>query len=101
MIFACGVNTPTVAGIVTTSDVITARQVEQDREHLQQLLSRDDVKQLLEKQGVDSVAASQRVDSMTDAEVRAIAANIDQLPAGAGLTTTELLLIIIIILLII
>lgn len=92
--------TPVSAGIVTTTDLVHSRQIEQERQRLHELLSREDVQRLLETQGVDAVAAKQRVESMTDEEVQTLAAHMDQLPAGAGLSTTQWLLIIIIVIIV-
>ena len=59
------------------------------------------MQQALTARGVDVAAAQQRVASLSDAEVQALAANIDQLPAGGRLSTVQLLLIIIIIILLV
>lgn len=96
-----GFNTPVVAGIVTSHDIINAQQGEPQRDKLLNLLARDDVQQALEIQGVDPVLARQRVASLTESELLAMSQDLDQLPAGGRLSTIEWLLIIIIILLII
>ena len=96
-----GVSTSAHAGIVTSSQIVDAEQMALEREQIRDLLTREDVQQALAAQGVDVNAAKQRVDSMTNAEVQMLAAKMDQLPAGAGLSTIELLLIIIIIILLI
>lgn len=97
-----GVPVSAVADIVTTTDLVTAQQNAKTRAHLNELLARNDVRKALTARGVDVTAAQKRVANMTDAEVQALAANIDQLPAGGRrLSTVELLLLIIIIILII
>ena len=58
------------------------------------------VRQLIEH-GVDAGEAERRVAQMTDAQVLRLQGEIDTLPAGAGLSTTNLLLIIILIILIV
>lgn len=65
-----------------------------------QATEREDVQQQLIKLGVDPDSAKERVNLMTDAEVSEINGRLDELPAGAGVSTVDLLLIIIIILLI-
>ena len=95
------ISTAANAGIVTSSDIVEAEKSVLDREQIRELLTRDDVKKALAEQGVDPVAAQRRVESMTTAEVQMLAAQMDQLPAGAGLSTIELLLIIIIIILLV
>lgn len=90
-----------VAGIVTTTQIVNARHDELARKHLSDLLARKDVQQALTARGVDVAAAQSRVASLSDDEVQALAANIDKLPAGGRLSTTQLLLVIIIIILLI
>jgi hypothetical protein len=92
---------PAVAGIVTTTEIVNARQVEHARAHLNSLLAREDVRKALAARGVDVAAAQRRVASMTDSEVQKLAANIDQLPAGGRLNNLETILLVIIIILLI
>ena len=49
-------------------------------------LDRAEVRSALEAQGVDPVEARARVASLGDAEVLDLAARLDELPAGEGLT---------------
>jgi len=65
-----------------------------------QATTREGVQQELIKLGVDPDLAKERVNRMTDAEVAEINGRLEELPAGAGISTVDLLLIIIIILLI-
>ena len=90
---------PAVAAIVTTTEIVNARKIENTRAHLHALLAREDVRKALTARGVDVAAAQRRVASMTDAEVQTLAANIDQLPAGGRLSSLNTLLLIIIIIL--
>jgi hypothetical protein len=46
--------------------------------------------------GVAPETARERVDALTDAEVANLAAQIDTLPAGGALSTTEWILIVLI-----
>jgi hypothetical protein len=71
-----------------------------DQSQIVQAAERRDVQQQLIKLGVDPASATERVNHMTDAEVSEINGRLDDLPAGAGVSTVDLLLIIIIILLI-
>jgi hypothetical protein len=84
---AAMVSTPDIA-IDTTSPPITIG-AEQRRHTMLQLIER----------GVDPAEAELRVGQMTDAQVLALQGEIDALPAGAGMSTTNLLLIIIVIIL--
>lgn len=71
-----------------------------DRTQVVQAADREDIQQQLVKLGVDPAIAKERVSRMTDAELIQINGRLEQLPAGAGVSTVDLLLIIIIILLI-
>jgi hypothetical protein len=92
-----GIQTTANAGIVTTTDIVDAQQTKQNRERVRAWLAREDVRDILTAQGVDTAAAQGRVDSMTDAEIQSLAAKMDSMPVGAGLSNLELLLLILII----
>ncbi len=86
------------AGMIGTEAVVNAAQVQQDRERLRQVLSRDDVKSQLIARGVDPAQVQARVDSLTDQEVQSLSGKIDQLPAGGdalGLLVLVLLVLLI------
>ncbi len=86
------------AGMIGTEAVVNAAQVQQDRERLRQVLSRDDVKAQLIARGVDPAQVQARVDSLTDQEVQSLSGKIDQLPAGGdalGLLVLVLLVLLI------
>ena len=70
------------AGMIGTEAVVNAAQVQQDRERLHQVLSRNDIKMQLIARGVDPAQVQARVDSLTDQEVQTLATKMDQLPAG-------------------
>src|SRR3989304_6935594 len=70
------------AGMIGTEAVVNAAQVQQDRERLRGALNRDDVQSQLIARGVDPSQVQARIDSLTDQEVQALAAKMDQLPAG-------------------
>jgi len=71
-----------------------------DRLQLVQVLERQDVQQQLIMLGVDPASAKERVNQMTDSEISRINGRLEELPAGAGLSTVDLLLIIILLLII-
>lgn len=73
------------AGVIGTDRAIAAQEHVQRVARLQQLLAREDVARALEQRGVDPVAASERVAALTEEELAGVAAQIDELPAGAGL----------------
>ena len=86
---------PARADRVGTGEILR----QQERTRLSDMLDRGDVKQQLIEMGVDPTFAKARVEQMTDAEIAQLDGKISNLPAGAGIGTTELLLIIIILIL--
>lgn len=63
------------------------------------MAERQHVEQQLIELGVDPVDASERVRQMTDQQISSLQQQIAELPAGAGVSTTNLLLIIIVLIL--
>jgi hypothetical protein len=84
------------AAMIGNSDVLS----NSERTQLVNLLERKDVQQQLIEHGVDPEASLARVDQMTDEQVAQLNGHIDELTAGAGVSTVGLLLIIILIILI-
>jgi hypothetical protein len=70
------------AVIISTEAVVNAEQAQQQRDHVRDLLNRNDVKAYLSARGVDPANVQARVDSLTDAEVHALASRLDKYPAG-------------------
>ena len=70
------------AGLVTTEQVLDQTAAAGERERLAAVLLRDDVRRQMETLGVDRDEAMARLASLSDAEVRAVAGRIDELPAG-------------------
>jgi hypothetical protein len=89
---------PAQAAMVGTAELLTTTP---GRTELVNALQNQQVQQQLIKRGVDPGAAMNRVNQMTEVEITSLQGKIDQLPAGAGLSTVELLLIILLIVLII
>ena len=87
---------PAQAAMITTPEILAAP----GRAQLVSSLQSQEVQQQLIKMGVDPVAAVNRVDQMTETEITTLQGKIEQLPAGAGISTIDLLLIIIVIILI-
>lgn len=84
------------AAMVSTSSLIT----EPERTQLvRNIAERQHVEQQLIELGVDPVDASERVSQMTDQQISSLQEQIVELPAGAGVSTTNLLLIIIVLIL--
>jgi cytochrome c1 len=70
------------AALVTTGQAIEAGAAEGERDRVAAFLAREDVRAQMVALGVDPVEAVNRVAGLSDAEVRQIAGNLDQLPAG-------------------
>lgn len=98
VMFGLGANKLAMAAMVTTDDIVTAKELNIQRDHIRDWLARDDVRDQLVSHGVDPQQAQDRVASMTDSEVVSVAGKIDQLPAGSG--GLELVLIIFLVLII-
>ena len=71
------------AGMIGADQVVTVASAQADRSAVLSLLSRSDVASQLQSVGVDPKVAMSRVAAMTDQEVRALAGQIESLPAGA------------------
>ncbi len=70
--------------LVGTAAVLDASTIQQDREHIQDVLAREDVQRQLQLQGVDADEVQARVAALSDAEVSEMADRLDQMPAGAS-----------------
>jgi hypothetical protein len=99
MMLSLGVSKISMAGIVTTVELVNAQQTVFEREQVRGWLARDEVRKQLTAMGVDVKAAQARVDSMTAQEVHAMATNMNNMPAGAGVLETAVLVLLILILL--
>lgn len=91
------VNQSAVAAIVTTEQIVNAKEMDFKRDQIRNWLSRDEVKQQLIKRGVDPEQAKSRVASMTDTEVATVSTKIDQLPAGGDALGLLLLVFLVLI----
>ncbi len=70
------------AGMIGTDAVLEARQAAPERSRLRAALERDEVKSMLLARGVAPAQVQARIDNLTDAEVRSLAAHLDEMPAG-------------------
>jgi len=93
-----GLSTPGYSAMLGTQEIIAGDTALQQKDYVKELLSRDEVRDQLISMGVDPDNAKQRVDSMTEEEVRTMASNLDQLPAGGdALTVAAVVLIVLLI----
>jgi hypothetical protein len=70
------------AALVTTDQVIAESDGATDRERVLAFLGRAEVRKQIVALGVDPAEAAARVATLSDAQVREIAGQLDQLPAG-------------------
>ncbi|MFO7812908.1 MAG: PA2779 family protein [Pelovirga sp.] len=75
------------AGMISTESVLAAQTNNAARSQVTDFFAREDVQQVMISQGVAADEVAARVASLSDAEVMQIAAELDQLPAGASLGT--------------
>ena len=75
---------PLSASMLDTEQLLMAEQSASDRAALIAEFSRDEVAQRLTAQGIDPAWAAERVARMTDAEIQALQAHMNDLPAGAS-----------------
>ena len=74
-----------LAGIVSTADIVDKQVVQLEKQRIYDLLSQEQVQSQLVAMGVNPADAKQRIQNMTDEEVQAFAAKMDELPAGSGI----------------
>lgn len=70
------------AAIIGTEAVLNAQQAQAERTRIGAALERQEVRQALLAAGVDPGAAAARVAALTDSEISALAARMEQMPAG-------------------
>jgi hypothetical protein len=83
------------AGMLGTGEAASAAQAQSAREALRDLVGRAEAAGRLQSLGVTPQAARERVAALTDAEAAALAARIEQLPAGADGAGVGLVLVVI------
>ncbi len=87
------------AAIIGTETVVNAEHAQQQREHINALLQREQVQNYLSARGVDSAYLQSRIDSLSDAEVETLANRLDRMPAGGDLLTIALIAFIVLVIL--
>jgi len=85
MVMVTGPIQTAAATMIGTRTVVDVKKAQNTRETLKRLLDRKDVQEALIGRGIQPAEARNRIDSLTDREVMRIAAQMDRLPAGAGL----------------
>ena len=90
---------PAFAGIVGTDSFLSEQTLQQDRENLRDIMSRDEVRSMLEMNGLTVEEAQARVDSLTDAEVSQMAKKFDELPAAGDAAVVILIIALVVLVL--
>ncbi|MBS1190180.1 MAG: hypothetical protein H6R10_1972 [Rhodocyclaceae bacterium] len=72
------------AGMIGTSQAISASSGQVDRDALLRAMGRSEVSSQLQTMGIDPQTAQDRVAAMTDEEVHSLAGKLNTLPAGAN-----------------
>lgn len=71
-----------LAALVGTETVIDTALGHEARQHVKEILDREDIQTALRAQGVNAEEAKARVDALSDAEALRLVEKLDQLPAG-------------------
>ncbi|MDZ7661624.1 PA2779 family protein [Thiohalophilus sp.] len=79
-----GITAPGYAAMLGTNDILAGDSLQQERAHVKEVLQRDEVRDQLVALGVDPADAIERVDAMTEQEIRMLAGQLEELPAGAS-----------------
>jgi hypothetical protein len=77
-----GVQAPAVAGVVGTAEALAAARSENPRVTVDAALARTDVRVQMAAMGVDPAAVEGRLAALADHEIGALAAQIENAPAG-------------------
>jgi cobalamin biosynthesis protein CobD/CbiB len=85
------------AAMIGTEKLLQAEDLQEKRDHLHQLIAREEVTSALIAQGIDPLEAQLRLQSLTDEEIRLIADKLDDLSAGGGVVTFSLIIVAVII----
>jgi hypothetical protein len=72
------------AAMIGTGESLVRQAAQMDRQKLQHLLERSDVRNQLAAWGVQPEEAQAVIDNLTDAEIRTMAGNMENLPAGGN-----------------
>jgi len=79
---ALGMQTPALAGIVGTSEAVSASRQESPLSTVQAAMARDDVRAKLAELGVNAADLDGRLAALSPAELSILADKLDEAPAG-------------------
>ncbi len=83
--------------MVGSDRVIESESAAAGRQRVETLLSRDEIRSQMVEMGVNPDEAKDRVATMSDAEVLALAQQIDDLPAGQAVDTGTLIVVLLLV----
>ena len=81
-VLSLGMQTPALAGIVGTSEAVSAARQETPLSTVQAAMARDDVRAKLAELGVNAADLDGRLAALSPAELSLLADKLDQAPAG-------------------
>jgi hypothetical protein len=81
-VITLGLQTPAVAGVVSTAEAISAARGEDPRAVVDATMARADVRDQLAELGVDAAAIEGRLAALSDQEIATLAAQVESAPAG-------------------
>ncbi|MGJ8686543.1 MAG: PA2779 family protein [Spongiibacteraceae bacterium] len=83
------------AAVVSTASTINSHEQGQLKSQLHSALARVEVQERLQALGVSAADVASRIDALTIAELNTLAAEMDQMPAGAGAVGLLALLVLV------
>lgn len=86
------------AGVIGTQQYLATLERERALERVDAALAREEVRERLEQLGVDPAEAIERAAALSDAELFALANNLEELPAGGLLGVIGVVFIVLLIL---
>jgi hypothetical protein len=81
-VLSLGIQAPAAAGVVGTSEAISAGRTVTGRDTVDAVLGRDDVRAKFSELGVDASAVEGRLAALSDDEIQMLADRIGEAPAG-------------------
>lgn len=88
---------PVRAEMIAEGEVQASVKANKERERVKSLVTRPEAASQLQAMGIAPDRAQARVDAMTDAEVQAISARLNALPAGGQISNYQLIVVILLV----
>lgn len=94
-VFATALAPVANAGIISTESYVQQVETDEQRARIVDMLQRDDVRDRMLAMGVEPAHVEARLAGLSDVEVAELAAQMDEMPAGAG--ALEMLLAVVLV----